>query len=69
MNRTSLGRFVLLFLRVSGDCSLNSQGTGADYTEFSASIARRLLPFPDSPLRAKNPDMPVEEKVRVSQFQ
>ncbi|KAJ7236523.1 hypothetical protein C8J57DRAFT_1728232 [Mycena rebaudengoi] len=39
------------------------EGTGADYTEFSASIARRLLPFPDSPLRAKNPDMPVEEKI------
>ncbi|KAJ7266791.1 hypothetical protein C8J57DRAFT_1510882 [Mycena rebaudengoi] len=39
------------------------EGTGADYTEFSASVARRLLPFPDSPLRAKNPDMPVEEKV------
>jgi hypothetical protein len=41
------------------------QGIGPDYYEFTPLIARRLHPFPDSPLRSKCPDMPPHELVCV----
>ncbi|KAJ7287003.1 hypothetical protein C8J57DRAFT_1460457 [Mycena rebaudengoi] len=37
------------------------EGIGPDYYEFTPLIARRLHPFPDSPLRSKCPDMPPHE--------
>ncbi|KAJ6608890.1 hypothetical protein B0H10DRAFT_1955015 [Mycena sp. CBHHK59/15] len=34
------------------------EGTGEDYTELSPRMARLLLPFPESPLKHKNPEDP-----------